>query len=78
MKGTKMKASRMIELLQKTIENHGDLDVVQCDRENGTDGRVLKVTVRKSDENGYMPYEADVEESVVDTPDQEYVVLYSN
>ena len=78
-KGINMKASRMIELLQKCIENHGDLDVVQCDRENETDGEILKVTVRKSDENGVMPYDGvDVEDSVVVSPNTEYVVLFNN
>ena len=43
LKGKNMQASRLIELLQKTIENHGDLDVIV---DNGYQDRNLrKVTV---------------------------------
>ena len=40
-----MKASRLIELLQKTIENHGDLDVVAYNGTDECDGKVHKVKV---------------------------------
>lgn len=74
-----MKASRMIELLQKTIENHGDLDVVTFDRSNETDGFVRKVTVRKTDEDGCLPYDGhDCDDSVVEEPNTEFVVLFNN
>ena len=72
-----MKASRMIELLQKTIENHGDLDVVTYDRCNENDGFIHKVTVQKSDDNGEMDYYC-AGDSVINTPLKEYVVLFNN
>ena len=72
-----MKASRMIELLEKCIENHGDLDVVTYDRLNENDGFVRKVTVRKSDSEGKMEYYC-CGDSAVETPDTEYVVLFNN
>lgn len=72
-----MKASRMIELLAKTIEKHGDLDVVTFDRCTECDGFVRKVTVRMSDENGDMPY-CTPNGSVIGTPETEYVVLFSD
>lgn len=43
LKGKNMQASRLIELLQKTIENHGDLDIIV---DNGYQDRTLRrVTV---------------------------------
>lgn len=60
-----MKASRLIELLQKTIENHGDLDVLAYNGTNECDGNVHKVEVhtyglnnktQTPDENYGMPY----------------------
>ena len=72
-----MKASRMIELLEKCIENHGDLEVVTYDRCNENDGFIRKVTVRKSDDDGKMEYYC-AGDSVVDTPNTEYVVLFNN
>ena len=60
-----MKASRLIELLLKTIENHGDLDVVAYNRTDECDGKVRKVKVhtyglndetQAPDEEYGMPY----------------------
>jgi len=73
-----MKASRMIELLAKTIANHGDLEVVQYDRATENDGMVTKVVVRESNEYGEMPYEVYCDDYAVDAPNTEYVVLMSN
>lgn len=73
-----MKASRMIELLAKTIKNHGDLEVVQYDRLTENDGMVSKVVVRESNEYGEMPYECSCDDYAVDAPNTQYVVLMSN
>lgn len=73
-----MKASRMIELLQKTIDNHGDLDVVAFDRDTTGDGFVHKVTVRKTDEDGYLPAECLADDAVNKADNTEYVVLFTN
>ncbi len=73
-----MKASRMIELLEKCIENHGDLDVVAFDRDTTGDGFVRKVTVRKTDEDGYLPDECCAEDGVEKDTDTEYVILFTN
>lgn len=73
-----MKASRMIELLTKTIANHGDLEVVQYDRATENDGMVTKVVVRESNEYGEMPYDVYCDDYAVGEPCKEYVVLMSN
>lgn len=78
-----MKASRLIELLQKTIENHGDLDVLAYNECEEADGKVKRVKVQKYEEDG-MPYyckgfstiEYD-KESGKDVEGNEYVVLYN-
>lgn len=89
-----MKASRLIELLQKTIENHGDLDVVAYNRTNECDGRVRKVKVHTYGLNGEtqvpdeeygMPYYC-AGDSVLDVDKQDgkdvfmkqFVVLYND
>ena len=83
-----MKASRLIELLQKTIENHGDLDVLAYN------GKVHKVKVhayglndetQTPDENYGMPYYC-AGDSVLDIDKQDgkdvfmkqFVVLYND
>ena len=85
-----MKASRLVELLQKTIENHGDLDVLAYNRTEEADGRVRKVQVKTFEaetegEDAGMPYycaNGSVLDSLVENGEdlvgREYVVLYND
>ena len=89
-----MKASRLIELLQKTIENHGDLDVLAYNGTDECDGKVRKVKVHRygMDEESQVPSEdcgmpyycagnsvLDIDkEDGKDIFMKEYVVLYND